>query len=55
MGLRKREWGIGIGECEKMGNENVILPTSKNGGEWGVGIGEWGVGNGFQNGECIRV
>ena len=42
-GLGKWGWGrgMGIGDCEKMGNENVILSTSKNGGEWGMGIGEW--------------
>ena len=49
------DWESGNGEWEHgMGNENVILSTSKNGGEWGMGIGESGMGNGFQNGEWIR-
>ena len=47
VGMGTGKMGMGIGEWEKMGNENVVLSISKN-------CGEWGLGNGFQNGECIR-
>ena len=42
--------GMGIGECEKWGIRMWFFLSPKM-----AGNGEWGLGNVFQNGECIRA